>query len=169
MLLSLVLFVIGVAVRLWPITFILLAVGAGFLYWRRRRRLESEAQAKQAEEQAREADRQVWRALTFDAGVYSVVVSGFADRESEVAVAEPLSDIQGFRDQPGEAEAFVERVAHIAPQAVAEGVSQQSAVHLKGAPEARGARVKIKERTSMNGGGRREAIPAAVRRESLAA
>ena len=29
-LLSLVLFVIGVAVRLWPITFILLAVGAGF-------------------------------------------------------------------------------------------------------------------------------------------
>lgn len=139
---------------------------AAFFYYRRRSRNAAQQRAARNEEEEWEANRHAWRKLTFDAGPYSVIVSGFEDVTAQEDVTDFLCDIPHWRDQPvEEVEALAQRIVHIAPQPVVEGVTQANAIHVKEALEWRGAKVKIKEITARNGLGRREAISAAVRRE----
>jgi len=154
------------AVRHWTITLVLLAIVAAFVYYRHRGRSAAQQRAALHEEKEWEANRQAWRELTFDAGPYSVIVSGFEDVTAQEDVTDFLCDIPHWRDQAvEEVEALAQRIVHIAPQPVAEGVTQANAIYVKEALESRGAKVKIRETTARNGSGRREAISAAVRRE----
>jgi 5-methylcytosine-specific restriction endonuclease McrA len=99
-----------------------------------------------------------------------VIVSGFVRPESADGVFLLLTDTPAFRDLPDRDEMvneLVERIEHIEPQVVAENIAQDNAIHLKQALENRGAKAKITDtvRVRPPGAGRREAIPAAVRRE----
>jgi hypothetical protein len=150
------------------LTFTAILAGSVWAVWylRRRKGRAAEKRAQLEAEKAWEANRRAWRALNFTAGLYSVVVTGLHGYEADATVTELLCDIPGLRDQPvGEVEALVQRIIHIGPQPVAEGIAQDNAIHLKEALERRGAKVKIKEGVTRNGSSGREAIPAAVRRE----
>jgi HNH endonuclease len=144
-----------------------LIVIGGVVYYRRRRRREAMERVRREEDEQWEANRQTWRELTFEPGNYAVVVSGFTNDWAADEVTDFLCDVPGLRDQPAEeVAALVERVVHISPQTVAEGIAQGNAIHLKEALERRGAKVKIKEgalRTT--NGSRRESISAKVRNE----
>ncbi len=158
--------IVFVAVQYWFVT-LLLAVGVGaLLYYRRRRRRAAQERARLEDEALREANRQAWRKLTFEPGTFAVSLTGFDDRWAEGEITSFLIDIPELRDRSfEEIEALVERVVHVAPQAVAEGISQRDAVRLKEALELRGAKAKIKEAVPRRTGAGREAIPAHVRRE----
>jgi hypothetical protein len=160
--------VIQFAVAYWPVTIVVIAAGLAGLYWWRRRRIAHEERKQQEADAAWEANRQAWRALEFEPGGYSVFVNKVPANAGRGGVAELVSDLPVFRERPPEdSEDLVERVVHIGPQPVAEGVSQRNAVHLKEALEFRGATVRIKEGGARrtNGSGRREPIPQHVRRE----
>ena len=137
---------IALVVRYWPFAVALLIVVVAmfsYRYWRRRKARTTAARAQveaaQVREERWEANRQAWRALTFEPGTFSVVVSGFGEPGDAEEVAEFLSDIPELRDRPvDEVEALVERAVHIAPQTVAEGIAQKNAIHLKEALELRG-------------------------------
>lgn len=137
------------------------------IYRRRARKLRNtakEAWIQQIVEQG-EAERRTWREMTFAPGGFSVTLSGFEDAGAEKVVNAFLADIPGLRDRSGEIDELIERVSHISPEAVAEGIAQRDAVRLKVALEERGAKVKILEavvRRSSNG---REPIPKSVQRE----
>lgn len=155
------------ALHYWPITVIVvLALGLLIAYWQVKKS-EAAERARQEAQEAYEAERRRWREATFEPGSFSVVLSGFGGYGVEQELATFLGDLPELRDQQGdEVWALLERVVHVAPQAIAERVAQREAVRLKVALEERGARAKIVEGAARrrNGSGR-EPISAAVRRE----
>ena len=159
--------VISLALRFWYVTIVVVPAALTAVYYRRKRSRDAEAEALREEQERWEANQRAWRELAFDPGQYSVVISGFENMTAQEDVTNFLCDIPGLRDQSVEdVEALVQRIVHIAPQPVVEGVSQKDAIHVKEALEWRGANVKIKEAVARsNGAARREAIPVAVRRE----
>ena len=159
---------VGVAAvaRYWPFVVGALIVVAAVFILRRMLQAGAQSKADRAAAERWEANLAAWRALTFEPGNFSVVVSGFRESGDDEMVAEFLSDIPVLRDQSfDEVEALIERAAHISPQTVAEGISQKNAIHLKEAIALRGAKVRIKEAPVRRASGGREPIPEKVRNE----
>jgi hypothetical protein len=137
------------------------------IYRRRARRIRDQAREAwiQTIVEQGEAERMMWREKAFAPGSFSVVLSGFDDSEAEGQAAVFLGDIPGLRDRTGEIEDLIERVRHISPEAIAEGIVQRDAVSLKVALEERGAKVKIVESVVTRPRNGREPIPKSVQRE----
>ncbi len=164
------LWLVSVAFTYWYFTLVILAAAGGAFYWWRQRGKRAAERAQREHDAEWEANRQAWRDLTWDEGSYSVVVSGFVEPDDAHLVFVLLSDTPAFRDRADpemDAHEVVERIEHIAPQAVAEGIAQYDAIHFKRALEERGAKVKITEtvRVRPSSAGPRKPIPAPVRRE----
>lgn len=161
--------IVSLALDYWYVTVAILAVVAGVFYWRKEKRKRAAEREGEEAEAEWEANRQAWREVTWDEGPYSVIVSGFAEPDNADLVFLLLSDAPTFRDHSDAemgAHHLVERIEHIGPQTVAEGIAQHDAIHFKRALEERGAKVKIKETVRVvSDGSRREPIPASVRRE----
>jgi HNH endonuclease len=146
--LVLVLLVVITAVRYWPVTVGLLVAIAAALYYRRRRRITAHTTARREEEEHSEANRQDWRRLTFEPGMFSVLVTGLPGYRAKEKIAVFLTDLPELRARTfDEVKALVERVEHVKPQAIAGGISQRDAIHLKEAIEKRGGKARIKEGT----------------------
>lgn len=144
---------------------VLVGLGALVYFWRKRKRDEEE-RARREEGAFWEANRRAWRELTFEPGSFSVILSGFRIQGVEDEVAAFLGDIPELRDRAAEeVEALIERVVHVSPQTVADGISQREAVRLKEALELRGAKARIKESAARRAATGREPIPARVRDE----
>jgi muconolactone delta-isomerase len=108
-------------------------------------RRKRDARALELLEARIQENRRAWRDMKFAPGCYSVVLSGFVDADSQDETVAFLADIPGLRDRTVEIEELIERVNHISPEAVAEGIAQRDAVRLKQTLERRGAKVKIIE------------------------
>lgn len=154
------------AAHYWPVTLIVLGsiAAAGLFIWKYRR---DARQRTQRDVEARlEANRQAWRALTFQPGGFTVTIDQRSHGWVHPGLVSFLTDIPVLREQTlDEVHALVERAVHVGPQTIAEGIAQIDAVNLKEALERRGAKARIKElavRTSASG---REPIPARVRDE----
>ncbi len=148
----------------------------GYVLWRRHNaRREREAERRDAEEvraafeagrAAGKAERQQWLTTSFSDGPYTVMVTGFLDPDMPDRATALMSWLPLLRESPEQADALAERVIHIGPQPVAEGVAQSDAVRVKIALEERGAIVKIvEERGHSRSDSRRSPISAFVRRE----
>jgi hypothetical protein len=168
-LLAVLFWLVAMAVRYWYLTLVIVALIGGVVWWWRDSQRRQEQRQRDEWDAQWEANRQAWRDLVWDDGPYSVIVSAIPDSDNEGQVYVLLSDTPAFRDLPDPEQAadeVVERIAHIAPQVVAEGISQSNAIHLKEALVSRGAKVKITETVRVAArGARREPIPESVRHE----
>jgi hypothetical protein len=131
------------------------------------RRRQHRLQKRQARHEAkmsayRRKEEELWKTREFKAGEYRVELTEVGD-ENSVELADLLATLPMFRSLDASAWDVIDRVAHISPEVIAEGVSQYDAISLKKALEGRNAGAAI--RRSYNNPTRREAIPERVRHE----
>jgi 5-methylcytosine-specific restriction endonuclease McrA len=83
---------------------------------------------------------------------------------SGALVRQVLSGLAHFENE-ADAEAAIQRAVHIAPEVIAESVSQDNAIRLKKVLETRGGKVRIREVGIRTAERKRQTIPEAVRNE----
>jgi HNH endonuclease len=178
-----VLFLIGVAIAhpipAGAVVLVLVAIGTWWYRGQKRQAQEAEAairaqyQAEEAERRRREGaaareieeTRRRWRETPFGEGAFSVTLK-LDDESPSGAIVQFLSNLHSFQGtDPADVRALVERAEYIAPQVVAEGIDQASAVRLKRALEGLLGKVKIVEAATRPADGRRQPIPERVRSE----
>lgn len=155
--------VLGLAIQHWQVA-VPIAVVAGIVAFGRRsmrlRQWRDEEKARQAAHQAWADD---WLRTVFQPGPYTVQIrkyGAYSDEILELLMVQP-----GTREHsPEERVDLCERIDHIGPQAVAEGIAQRDAIRLKTELETRGAQVRIIERGPASPQARRS-IPQKVRED----
>jgi len=151
-------------------------VGIGWYVRREKRRRERKASVAKAaavkamSEAESEALAQAWRETPFGSGRFTVMFSaGRWDMHSLTSTDQLRSFIRNLHSFQGMAESevdeLIERAEHVAPQVLAQGIDQASAVRLKVQLEEFEAKVKIIEGPAAKAGGGRQPIPERVRHE----